>query len=342
MNVRKELYELIGNLAKETEVCSQGDNPFRRILDEVLFHADLRFGDYTQYQSAEGEFPVRLKKWIDNVSNDNGKKILFQLLDRILFIDNLQMQSLYRDAYRRIIVPWISQGNLSAEDMLSAAYESSVRSLLRQYQFFSITESFVFRNLIHDNSLHGLRDPIILGENKKVAKAALDTALSRSCKGLIGFEDFVGTGDQAFRILSLVRKKISSQWRVLFVPLIILERDLAALNKNLDSINIEIKPVLVVPVLACLQEKSLPGEPPEFTQIRTLIDLTAKRVLLPLDRILDDPPQDPYGYKGSGATVVTCHNTPNNTLPLIHHRAPKWSPLFRRVHHSHSSKDGLR
>lgn len=120
--VRKYLYELVQKWEEEARVDPRDHYPFQSTLDEILFHAELRFVEYIQYRS-EGEFSVRLKKWIDNVNNEREKKGLFKLLSRFIFIDRLQMLSLYRDAYRRIIVPWVSLGTLSARDILSSEYE---------------------------------------------------------------------------------------------------------------------------------------------------------------------------------------------------------------------------
>jgi hypothetical protein len=66
--------------------------------------------------------------------------------------------------------------------------------------------------------------------------------------------------------------------------------------------------------------------------VRGIVKNTAQRVLKAEDEF-DDPPTDPFGYEDSGELIVTCHNAPNNTLPLIHHKAPLWKPLFRRLHH---------
>lgn len=208
---------------------------------------------------------------------------------------------------------------------------------MNQYLLLSITESFGFSDFLHINDLHGLSKPFILGEKKEKVEDILPVPNSRR-KGFIILEDFVGTGDQASGVLAEVRRHTPSEWRIIFVPLIILEQGLTTLANGHELADITIEPVLIIPNTACVREMPATEEPPEFKHIRALVKLTAKNVLERLGSH-DDPPKDPFGYKGSGALVVTCHNTPNNTLPLIHHRAPDWNPLFRRVHHS---KDGLR
>lgn len=333
--VRSELYKLARKWEKQTRLDPRNHFPFQSLLEETLFHAGLRFIDYIQYRS-EGEFPTRLRNWLHNVSEDRDKKALFELLPYIFFIDRKQMLSLYRDAYRRIVIPFISKGTFCADDMLSIDYGKKVISLLRQYRLYSITESFDNPDFIHANDLTGLPKPLILGEDKEKVAMMLPKP-NKGLQGLIVFEDFAGTGKQSKEVLIEVKHNIPDEWRLLFVPLIILERGLRTLREESKLSSLAIEPALVVSELSCIHEQAVAGEPPEFKRVRAVVKSTASRVLERLDDN-DDPPFHPFGYKGLGALVVTCRNTPNNTLPLIHHRAPDWIPLFRRIHHS---KDGL-
>ena len=332
--VREDLYRLVVGWEAQTR-DTRDHSQHRLLLDQVLFHADTRFNDYVQYQE-EGVFPVRLKKWLECVDTDAEKQTLLRLLSSLLFVDRLQMQALRRDAYRRIIVPWIRQGELTIQDVFGADYNARLVSLLKQYALYSITESFNFPEFINVNSLAGLKKPIILGEVSKSKVASLMPDPHAEIKGLIFFEDFVGTGDQAGRLLMEARRVSPSQWRMLFVPLIILEKGLNTLKTKLGPSGIEFSPVFTVPESHCVKEAAVDGEPQEFASFRALAMSTRERVLQRLGEG-DDPPKNPFGYLGSGALVVTCHNTPNNTLPLIHHRAPQWFALFRRVHYSNPS-----
>jgi hypothetical protein len=309
--------------------------PYQQLLDEILFHGDLRYVDYRQFRE-EGEFPDRLKNWIENVAEDRQRKALFHLLRSLLFVDHSQMRALYRDAYRRIIVPWIFHDKVSPDYLLSRDYEVNVQSELRKYRFFSITESFSFPEFVQENSLGGLTKGVTLGEDKDKVRFLVPTDKSKAL-GLIVFEDFVGTGKQAGGVLTELTHHVPDHWRILFVPLIVLKRGLRALSAKLRRTKIEMEPALVVPNTSCLLEEPARNEPGEFKRIRTLLKRTSKRVLEPLEHG-DDPPRDPFGYGGSGALLVTSHNTPNNSVPVIHHRAPEWSPLFRRIYHS---EDGL-
>ena len=336
MNPKDYLYKLADKWEKEGQEEQKEYYPFKNILDEIFHHSNLRFKDYIQYQR-DGEFPARLKKWIDNIDEIPQKKILFKILSNIIFIDQSQMISLHHDSYRRIIVPWISRNVLSTRDLLSEVYEAKILALLRRYSFFSITESFDFPKFVHANNLSGLPKHIVLGEDESNIKIKL-LSKNSSTKGLIVFEDCVGTGKQATRVLTKLTRHIPPELPVLFVPLIVLEDGLKFLTQEFKSNNIVIKSPLVISEEFCIKPTARRGEPKEFKSIRALVKKTSRRVLRK-NGPHDDPPKDPFGYNGSGALLITCHNSPNNTLPLIHHESPTWKPLFRRIHHLKGAED---
>jgi hypothetical protein len=332
-NVRGELHKLVRSWHNIAPFDIRDAFPYAMKLDELLFHGDLRYNDYLQF-SEEGPFPVRLKKWLDNVNQPSEKQALFHLVCRINFIDRSQMLALHRDAYRRIIAPWVIGATLTPDTLLSPDYERNVRVALRRAFLCSITESLSFDDFLNVNSLAGLPKPIILGENEKKVAVSVPKNMTKH-NGVIILEDFVGTGKQAAKVIRMLRSVISDDLRILFVPLVVLERGLLALAKAHPNVTIE--PVLVIHEAESIAKTASPGEDEITGRIRSIIKKTSKRVQESL-HTLDDPPSDPFGYKGSGALVVASHNTPNNTLPIIHHKSPDWFCLFRRLHHS---KDGL-
>jgi hypothetical protein len=304
------------------------------ILKELLFHSDLRFGEYIQYANEEGQFATRLSRWLDNVQSDREKQSLLKLASLIDFVDRQQMASLYRDAYKRIIMPWVTS-DCGPGELLSDTFESMVRSRLKQYRFYSITESLNSPEFINKNSLSGLDKFDVLSEDPDKAITRLPSA-SLNIKGLIILEDFVGTGKQSGGVLTRVAKSRPS-WQLVFIPLIILHDGYKKLLADSETSGVKISPVWVVDEHCCLTSTAQQSDRVEFPYVRAVVKSTATRVLKVLNEH-DDPPKDAFGFRGVGALVVTYHNTPNNTIPLIHHRAPTWKPLFRRVHHS---KDGL-
>jgi hypothetical protein len=106
MTARSELYGLTRTWDAQDRLDSRDRRDYQEVLDEILYHADMRFIDYI-HGSRDGEFPVRLKKWIENGRSPQHQKTLLRLVEHLLFIDRLQMLSLHRDAFRRAITPWL-------------------------------------------------------------------------------------------------------------------------------------------------------------------------------------------------------------------------------------------
>src|ERR1017187_7696480 len=105
LSSRRLLYELV---AEWDNVHNDLSGPsFRKLLDEILFHADIRYKEYRPFPE-EGPFPVRLWNWISNLPNEDQRKTLLLMLRRLIYIDALQPRALYRDAYRKIVVPWLT------------------------------------------------------------------------------------------------------------------------------------------------------------------------------------------------------------------------------------------
>lgn len=328
---RRELYKLVDELEASNRGDYRDSVPLASILDELMFEADLRFKDYLQFRE-EGDYPARLLRFLKNVPRIEHRKVLLELARLISFVDRRQMLALHRDAYRRIIMPWLLQG-LGVRQLLSPSLESDCIELLRHYQLCSITESFGIGDFLHVNDLLGLPKMKALGEDLSIVREWLSRLAGE--EGFVVLEDFVGTGKQAARVLREIAKASPNASHI-FVPLAILARGLRHLRRTVKSFTIA--PVLVIPETDCLPGEALKSESELRSRVRAVVRQTARQVLAKHGKH-DDPPRNEFGYKGCGSLLVTCYNVPNNTLPLIHHRSPNWRPIFRRLHHS---KDSLR
>ncbi|MGE5579476.1 MAG: hypothetical protein ACM3WU_05450 [Bacillota bacterium] len=303
---------------------------YQGAMDEIAFNARLRYTDYPTFSTPNAFFRA-LCEWLGNVDDKESRKALFRMLSYICFIDRKQMVALYRDVLRRIIAPWVLEGFATPEMLLSGDYDRILVARIRKFPFCSITESARLLDFKQVNCLIGLPKGRILGEDpKKVAVMLPDRG--KNISGLIVVEDIVASGNQALRTLTVVAREKNPSWRVLFCPLIILECGLERIVNAPQLQGIDIRPGLVLPDVSCVRQARTPGEPADFESFRTIIKQTAARVLEKYGNT-DDPPKSEWGYGDCGAFLVTCHNTPNNTLPLIHHRSRSWSPLFQRVHH---------
>ncbi len=303
--------------------------PYKLLLEELLFHADVRFRDYQP--DADVAFPPRLLTWLRNVKQKQQQQTLLQLLGWLNYIDSRQVASLYRDAYRRIITPWVGYG-LSPDEALAVDYEEQLRLRVSNYQFLSITQSFKYVEFRNANGLSGVSPCLLLGEDLEMLPNIVKRIPERR-KGLIVLEDFVGKGQQAARVLTRLRTVVDSSLPILFVPLMALSQGVERLQNTPSLKDITVSPAIQFSIDQCVFDQETAAEPSQLTRFRAIVRVTKDRVLRQLNA-QDDPPRNAFGYEGSGALVVTFHNTPNNTLPLIHHRAPAWQPLFRRIHHS--------
>jgi hypothetical protein len=314
---------------------SRDHHSYQSLVQELLFQSDLRYGDYLPHTS-DGEFPVRLKKWLSNLSDDRQQQAALRLLRLLVFIDRRQVAAISRDILRRHLVPLLLGPNVTPAQLLDPGFDDEIQQSLSSYCLLSITDSFNWETFIHGNSLSGLPKPRILGERTSAIQHILPEAAA-PIRGLLVFEDFVGTGKQAGRILQTVATAAPNGWELFFLPFVILESGQQYLVATPALSRWTVLPGLIINTGDCLLPGPRPSDSEDHAVLRTLIRTTAKRVLEPLDR-KDDAPTDALGYRSSGSMAVLHHNTPNNTLPMIHHKAPDWQPLFRRVHHS---KDGF-
>lgn len=330
---RQELLSMVRRWQEQANHDEADPFKYTAMLYDLLRQADVRFSDYEQFALYEGPFCVRLLNWLKNVRSEDQRKCLFRLTRYLTFVDETQIKSLHRDAFRRVVLPWLTRDEFTRDDFLSPLLNERVVAELKKYHICSVTESFNVALFKQVNSLQGIPKMDILGEKLPRVRHNLAALVSDSSKkGIIILEDMVGTGKQAGSVLSEVQKQIPDAWRCLFVPLIIQDLGLRKLRrKRLPQF--EICAVLDIAANRCIRDEPVDGEPSEFPEFRGLIKRTAARVTERFNEY-DDPPKDPFGYEGSGALLVTSHNVPNNTLPLIHHRAPDWVPLFRRVHHA--------
>ena len=330
MNARNQLYEMI--LEWENSP-GPGELPsFHAQLDELLFHADTRFHEYEQF-GEDGEYPQRLLGWMQQLANDGERRALFEVARRICFLDRKQTQALYREALRGPIARWLSSG-FDISDWVAHDFYDKVIASLRSYAIFSITESFSALDFYSANSLDGGPRVYPLGENLDLAVTVAETRL-RDKAGLVILEDFVGSGNQAMRVLDAVLP--SAQIPALFVPLVVHPGGLEKLDRLAsDHPSLTIDPVFVIEREGCVCSVSQTGEPESFAAIRAVVSATEARVMEVAGGAIPIP-RNPFGFGGCGALLVSYRNSPNNTLALIHHQAPTWSALFRRVDHFYGS-----
>lgn len=305
---------------------------FQHLLDEILFHAKLRYRDYEQARH-DGEFTDRLERWLSCMADHDHRKAMLRMLAAIHFISRPERTSLYRDAFRRIIVPWIAKVHgWTAADMLAPNWQRRVEDLLLHCLIFRVTESCDLGELLHANALDGVPRPLQLHPDVGTAYTAA-TANVRNPDSVLVIEDFVGTGNQVRSYLIALAGFVPPEVPMLFVPLVALEDGLRAISAEDELGRLLVQPATVVPDRLCIKRRPSADEPEGWDQFRALVAASAQAVRRRYDP-RDPAPSNEFGYGGCGALVVPAYNTPNNTLPLIWHRAPNWNPIFRRIGHA--------
>ena len=191
-------------------------HPYVNLLDELSFQAELRFCDYVQYQQ-DGSFLVRLERWLGNSSEKKEQQAQLRLLQYLVFVDDLQMTALYRDAYRRIIDPWLTDPSATIADLLTSDHQERQRARLAEYQIASISESFDVGLLLKASDLHGIPRPVILGPDPRRAIATYEN-LNPAIAGCVMCEDIVGTGRQAGKILRAIEERAPAHWSFFCPP----------------------------------------------------------------------------------------------------------------------------
>jgi hypothetical protein len=308
---RKDLYTMVSAWDNDPADALEPSR-YKQMLDEVLFHGELRFAQYVPFRDDEGPFLRRLWSFLMNVPDERRRKSLLSLFQRLMFIDSRQMAALYKDAYRRVVIPWLTNVNTPMTELLSPRYQLHLREGLASCTIASITESFSLPDFMRVNGLAGVQKASVLTENEAVATALINAeARFQATERCIIFEDFVGTGKQARNVLLAVRNLLP-QTRILFAPLIVLERGQSTL-REIASDTLEVSPIIIVRASSCIQRTAMALDGSFHAEVRQLILDTADKVLTKYGDH-DDPPTNPFGYRSSGALLITVQNTPNNNF----------------------------
>ena len=325
----------------EKLVSGWGSNELTAINKRLISLERWLFKSYEPDKFHNGDFWLRLEKYLENVDADAEKRLLFQLVVELFYVGPVEFEELYRCAYQGPIARWLmDRCNI---DAFASSAKTQLQQAAKDTWFCPVTDSFRINAFFHVNNLaasanlrpdwHSL---LKLGNTGKLNKYCKKNRIKR----LVLLEDFVGGGDQS---LAAVRyaATLAHGLEVLFLPLIIcpagvknaqkLEAELCGLRIN----SLRFESVLKIPEDAFLTATLSPYAEPnsEVDKLRKLIESTYAKVSG--GNPLGYKPYDPYGYppkNPTGGLVVMFSNTPDNTLPLVHWCPPSntWSPIFPR------------
>lgn len=314
---------LVDSWASKDEGVGYRDiNKYVRYLAQRLYH------DYEPTEASTTDFMIRLEKWLDNVSTDEEKQVLFRLLPRIFYAGEREFRSLYRVAYNEIISRWIiDTGGVRLTDLNNAKNE--LHRIISETWICPITESMRINSFYHINYLTGFsyrpdwRSIKRFGSEDKVREFCNQNGIKR----LVLLEDFVGSGSQITDVVEFA-SGLDLFDQILVIPLIICPEGMDNLNRDLSVYTeVRVQPVLSLSHHSFVRPSIVSGEEALAGEVRKLANDTYHPLLKPP---ATGAPFGPFGYRMTGGLLVMYSNTPDNSLPVIHWRSDEWYPIFER------------
>jgi hypothetical protein len=282
----------------------------------ILYLADKLFSSYEP--EPQRPFNGRLEAWLNNVSDDSEKRILFASLLHFFFVGPQEFESLHRSA-KSEIERWILETGTTSlcNDRIGEEIDSSLACTW----ICPITDSLRINSFLKVNRLVGhekrpdWRSLSAFGDVNKIRKYIEENQIER----IVLLEDFVGTGTQSSSTIEWCCTNFQDM-NILLCPLIICPKGDRCFS-DLEAVipNLAYRPVLVLPERVFLSRTPSPGENEFFKHLRGLINSNALKLT------------DPFGYKDTGALIAMFSNCPDNTLSLFRDETASWSPLFSRV-----------
>jgi hypothetical protein len=321
-----------------------------RILENLRFLDRVKFTPYvpTLYSSQGASFENRLHRWLANPGlTPDQQRDLFEFAYRIAFVSFDDFTALFQNAFSGPISRWC-MGHAGLRLDQSEWQTRLDEERFDRTWFCPITDSLLISVFHHVNGIEGkdrkpaFRELMHFGdettdeEKNKIHKYIRAKGYQR----LVLLEDFVGTGGQSLKTVKWAVTTL--RLPVLFCPMIIAPEGAEkyrALKAELEmekSSNPSLPEFTFEPILELDPDCFVSTEDtdPEslFGRIRSLAEDIHTRLIASQQQCKEGA----LGYSNKdspqkGAAVVMFSNTPNNSLPLIHHGADQWSPLFPRV-----------
>jgi hypothetical protein len=316
---------------------AKDDITFKQVQLQLEYFSERFFSRFVPalYPPHSPSYCDRLVSWLNNDGlSPEHKRLLFEFALRIAFFSFEDFLQLYRTAFVGPVTRWIvDELGLSLQN---TDFQSRLEEEKHRHTWYCpVTDSMVISEFYHANRITGIDQRPAFRPLKDFSDPGLLAAYMRS-KGLtrlVLMEDFVGSGAQTSMVIHWAVDKLTCP--VLFTPLIIcpdgikLFTDMAATYPA----RLRFEPVLTLDGSAfAIADGVTPDQ-----LIARITDLA--QAIHPSVAGIPDTSYGPFGFskpgdKTKGATVVLFSNTPDNTLPLIHHHArhpSQWKALFPRV-----------
>lgn len=328
----RELRALLAEWCQSMGPAGQDFSAIRSLTD---FLEKVLYGEYEPAGvAAQGEFAVRLARWIGGAGSDEDRRALYLLLGRLVFFGREQMVAGYRTAYSRHVASWLMA--VEGLSFFDQAAEVRMEEAVAATAFTEITDSFGLGDFIKWNNIdgHGLRytweQHLARWERMDFLEEVMRIGSDAPRRNLVLLEDFVGSGSQ-MEVAAASACSLPENYQVLLCPIVICpegaERARALADRHA---HFSYAPVMELPEDMFVAKSAIPGEHPHHPHIRrALVSLHAKVRGTPGSWPQETPP---FGYRDTGAVFCKHDNCPDNTVPVLHHRSDcGWSPLFPRT-----------
>jgi hypothetical protein len=324
------------------------DSKYSYILAQLEHYAarDWRVYLPAEHPDFNNSYLDRLASWIGNLPSEDDQKLLLEYALCISFFSHEDFSALYRTALDREIMRWIAgQVGARLETGQASDFDEAIRRHIHQHTWFCpVTDSMDINEFYKVNHLKGVAHRPCFATLQKLAQNSgpINPTLAQNvihymqCPGnsvnsqpslerLVLLEDIVGSGTQC---LDAVRWAVENLDKpVLFVPLILCPNGVEALREEeqRSAGRLTVRPVVQLHRSDLLGPERQGHAGWQITPgMEELATRCSQGALTGLDA---------FGYKNTGCSLTTFSNTPDNTLPMVHHKTAdgSWEPLFPRV-----------
>jgi hypothetical protein len=289
------------------------------------------------------DFVTRLAAWVGQVTAAADKQLLLEYAQRICFFSQEDFFALYRSAFNGPITRWV----IEEHGLLlnSPNFAQELNAELNQHTWYcAITDSMSIADFYHINGITGIssrpyfKDLEELSGDRDANSGNIATHKAYmsqvGLKRIVLLEDVVGSGSQTVKAIKWALSSLGVP--ILFSPLVVCPRA-AGLARSL--VNAFHGQLAFGPVIE-LSRRNMLG--PDREPSSSSDDAFAQRIEEFAVRSFSDvagaapplsvAPYDPFGFAKTGSSIVTYTNTPDNTLPLVHHlpSTGTWAALFPR------------
>jgi len=327
------MQSVIADKVQRWAATETGDLDYNSIHAEIEYLIAHRFDQYVPTIGPAPDFRTRFVKWLDNAGlSESDQKLLFRLVPYIFFLGREEFIALQRGAFLGPVYRWlVDEIGLQFTD---PDRDAKLHTAIGETWFCPITDSAHISDFYHANNLSGVefrpewRAAAALSNGDSTA---LQQQMARDgLRRVVLVEDLVGSGSQMSDLVPLLQS-LPATIKVLIAPLVVCPTGAAAGRTIASSLpNVAFDPVLELPKHAFVAEVPDPNEPTFFTAIRDLIQRIYPSVADGQPAHDAIRPYGPFGWRRTGALIVSYNNTPDNTIPVIQHQSAVWNPLFPR------------